>query len=114
MQSLLKSVKSVVVQLVVKPGSRVGPDIMGLSSRDAQDFRRLLHGESREVPQLHKLGGLLVRFGEAGEGFVQVQQILGVFRCSQVGLIQVLPHAFAAAFLAVSAPRAFHVIGSVR
>jgi serine/threonine protein kinase len=60
-------------------------DVVGLSLGDTKDLGCLLHRKAREVSKLHELGGLLIRFSQSSESFVQVEQVYRVFWFSQVG-----------------------------
>src|SRR5262245_55035114 len=68
-----------VLELFQQPGAGVGPHLVGLARRDAEDGRGGGVAEPREVAQLDQFGGLGVDPGQLGEGLVQGQQLFRLF-----------------------------------
>ena len=85
------SARSLTAQGSVEPGSRVSPDAIAFSGREAEHLGRLFDGQPGEVMQLDQLGGLRFLEGESLEGLVHGQQFLRWAVDREDGLVQIDP-----------------------
>src|SRR6266545_269591 len=87
-----------------QPGTGIGPDLIGLARRDAEETRGLGVAEPREVTELDEFGSVGVGQGQFVEGLVQRRQQLQSFRRIQSVFVEFQPDAAAAVLQAPLPP----------
>ena len=60
-----------------KPGTGVGPEVVGAARRDVEDLGDFSEGESGEVAELDEFGRLRIHFGQSFEGIADGENLFG-------------------------------------
>src|SRR6185369_881645 len=93
--------------LLVQPGTRIGPFTLGSGHRDAEHLRGFLEGEADKIAQLDDFGLAGVVSGEPVERFVDGERLLLVARrCGDLQFRHIDMFRAAAALLAMFPARA--------
>src|SRR5262249_37176728 len=90
--------RGLALNLLQQPGAGVGPEVIGRSRGNAEQVGGLLDRQAAEVAQLDQVGGLGIRHGQLGEGFIQGEEIVGYLGTGNLELVECLPLLAAAAF----------------
>src|SRR5262245_60052298 len=72
------------LQLLEKPGARIGPEEVGRARGDAEDLGRLRDGEAGEIAQLDQLGRLRVCRRQQRERLIHGENVVGPLRGSDI------------------------------
>ena len=75
----MENLGAFVIEFFQQPGTSVGPHLIGLARRHAQDRGGVGVGEAREVAQFDQLGGLWVDGRKFGQGFIEGEQFVRLF-----------------------------------
>src|SRR5687767_7011790 len=96
------------LNLLMQPSAGIGPQAIGRSRRDAEDFGRLSQRQARKVTEMDQLDRRLVRGRQLIQGLVERHQVFRLLGESDLQTLQILADVITAALVSSFAARIVH------